>query len=264
MKVIVLYDGSLHAKTALDYSFEKAREKQGELVVLLVFQSSLYLDYDGGIMAQNAARAEMNRYTRDIEHFKRERQDEVNIRIITEEGNPGQELLNIAKTEQADLMVAPARYKSIARKAPCPASFIPGTVLVPVDGSEMPVSTVEEIVLEARITASRVLILGVVPVHLYGSKEIQELEQVRKKTESSVSSLKRALHERNIETEELVRAGYPYEEILRTAEEFTTALIMLPSGGTAPSELTKATAILLDEPSLQKLPIHLFEVSRAY
>jgi len=248
----------------LDYSFEKAREKQGELVVLLVFQSSLYLDYDGGIMAQKTARAEMEQHIRYVEQFKKEKQSGANIRVITEDGEPGQELVNIARSEQADLIIAPTRYRAIARKSPCPALFLPGTILVPVDSSDMLLSKVDDIVLEAEKMASKVLILGVVPVHLYGSKEIQELEQVRKKTESSVSSMKRALQERKIKTHELIRSGYPYQEIQRVADECAVSIIMLPSGGTAPSELTKAAAILLDEPSMLKRPILLFEMSPAF
>ena len=50
-------------------------------------------------------------------------------------------------------------------------------------------------------------------------------------------------------------AGYPDEEILKAAEEFAVSLIMLPTGGKTPSELTKAAAILLEEPERIRRPV---------
>jgi nucleotide-binding universal stress UspA family protein len=264
MKVLTIYDGSLHSKTALHYGIEKVEEENGELIVLFVFQSSLYIDYDGSPRAQKAARAEMDQQVRDVEKIIKETGSQAKIRIMTEEGEPEKELLHTAQSERADLILAPPRYKAIARTSPCPAYFIPGTILVPVDSSDMLMEKVDNIVAEAKRTGSKIMILGVVPVHLYGIEETKELELVRKNTSISVKKMKKALSDRGIETDELIRAGYPYEEILKAADDLSASLIMLPSGGTAPSELTKAAAILLDEPAELKRPIYLLHAAGAY
>ena len=161
MRIITLYDGSLHSKTALHYGLEKAEKQNGELIVLFVFQNSLYVDYDGGLMAQKAARAEMDHHIRDVEKITKETGSQAKVRIMTEEGEPEQELLHAAQSEEADLILAPVRYKAIAKASPCPAYFIPGTILVPVDSSDMLMEKVEEIVTEAKRTGSKILVLGV-------------------------------------------------------------------------------------------------------
>ena len=57
MKILMIYDGTLQSKTALTYGIGKVRERGGELIVLQVFQSSLFVDYDAGPMAEERARA---------------------------------------------------------------------------------------------------------------------------------------------------------------------------------------------------------------
>lgn len=257
MRILTLHDGSLHARTALLYGIEKASCPGDELIVLFVFQSSLYIDYDGGLMAQKAARSDMERSKREVEQIAEERGVRGKLRILTEEGEPDKELLRIARAEGVELVLAPSRFRPIAGKAPCPVFFLPGVILVPVDASDMLMDKIDDITTEARRTGSKIMILGVVPVHLYGVEETRELEQVRKNTSASMKKMKKALDGRGIETVERIRAGYPYEEIMKAAEEFSVSLIMLPSGGAAPSELTKAAAILLDEPAGLKRPIYL-------
>ena len=57
MKILTIYDGTLQSKTALTYGINKVRERGGELIVLQVFQSSLFVDYDAGPMAEERAGA---------------------------------------------------------------------------------------------------------------------------------------------------------------------------------------------------------------
>jgi hypothetical protein len=65
------------------------------------------------------------------------------------------------------------------------------------------------------------------------------------------------LQERGVKTRALLRSGYPDEEILKVAEEYRVSLILLPAGGTTPSELSKAAAILTDEPGRLPWPVFL-------
>jgi nucleotide-binding universal stress UspA family protein len=134
---------------------------------------------------------------------------------------------------------------------------MPGIILVPVDNSETLLADKENIIEEARATGSKVLLMGIVPVHLYSPAEREELEQVKKETAATVRKIKNALSGQGSEVSEVIRSGYPDEEILKAAEEYAASLIMLPAGGKTPSELTKAAAILLDEPERVHMPIEL-------
>ena len=65
MKILTIYDGTIQSKIALSYGLREAKAKSGELVVLQVFQSSLFVDYDAGPRAEEIARAEAARHLRD-------------------------------------------------------------------------------------------------------------------------------------------------------------------------------------------------------
>ena len=93
MKVLTIFDGTLQAKTALRYGIGKVKEKGGELIVLHVFQSSLFIDYDAGPMAEEIARAEAKGHRLDALNIIRETGQNVPIRIVTLEGDPEEELL---------------------------------------------------------------------------------------------------------------------------------------------------------------------------
>jgi nucleotide-binding universal stress UspA family protein len=259
MKILTIYDGTIQSKMALQYGLSKAREKCGEVVLLQVFQSGLFVDYDAGPMAKEIARAEAKRHLKDAETIIQEKSQGVAVRILFEEGDPQEEILRAARTEHADLVLVSPRYKVVAKKAPCPVYVMPGIILVPVDNSETPLADKEHIIEEARATGSKVLLMGIVPVHLYSPAEREELEQVKKETAVTVRKIKNALSGQGIEVSEVIRSGYPDEEILKAAEEYTASLIMLPGGGKTPSELTKAAAILLDEPERVHMPIELLQ-----
>lgn len=258
MKILSIYDGTIQSKTAMLYGLRKAKEQAGELIVLQVFQTSLFVDYDAGPSAEEIARAEAARHRRDAETLISEAgRHGINVRVLSEEGDTIEEALRIVKAEQVVLVLASLRYKALVKKAPCPVRIIPGTILLPVDNSEALIADVNEIVDEAKASQSKVLLLGIVPVHLYSPGEKKELESVQRDTTAAVRKLKHALREQKVEASEVVRAGYPDEEILKAADEFGVSLIMLPSGGKTPSELTKAASILLDEPERVGQPIQL-------
>jgi nucleotide-binding universal stress UspA family protein len=75
--------------------------------------------------------------------------------------------------------------------------------------------------------------------------------------------MRTSLAAEGVEVSEVLRSGYPDEEILKAAEEYAVSLIMLPAGGKTPSELTKAASILLDEPERARMPIELMQTAEA-
>ncbi len=75
--------------------------------------------------------------------------------------------------------------------------------------------------------------------------------------------MKASLAGKGVEVSEVLRSGYPDEEILKAADEYAASLIMLPAGGKTPSELTKAASILLDEPERARMPIELMQTAEA-
>jgi nucleotide-binding universal stress UspA family protein len=262
MKIMSVYDGTIQSKTILRYGLRKIQEKGGELIVLQVFQSGLFLDYDAGPRAEEIARAEAERHRRDAQAIiEATAPQQMSVRVVSEEGDTVEETLRVAGREKVDMILATPRYKAIAKKAPCPVYIIPGTILVPVDTVDAARNDLETIIAEVKATGSRILLLGVVPIHLFSAAEREELEQIRKKTAGTVKKMATALHAKGIELSEVIRSGYPDEEILKAADEFSVSLIMLPAGGKTPSELTKAAAILLDEPDRVKRPVYLLAQS---
>ncbi|MHB8845942.1 MAG: universal stress protein [Nitrospirota bacterium] len=179
------------------------------------------------------------------------------IAVITDDGPAAERIAWPVGAMHPDLVLVPTRYRDLASSLACPVTVVPGAILAPVDSGSSPAAAIDRIVLEAQATGSKVLVLGVVPVHLYSREEKEELERVRKETVSSVNELKKALAEKGIEALEALRSGYPDEEILKAAAEHAVSLILLPPGSTTPSELSKAASILLDESEGLKWPVFL-------
>lgn len=263
MKILTIYDGTIQSKTALRYGIRKAKEKGGEVVVLHVFQNSLFIDYGAGPRAEELARAEVKKHLQDAENMIREAGQDVSVKIMSVEGDPAEEALRVSEAGHAELILASPRYRAIVKKASCPVYIMPGTILVPISNSDMSLANKEDIIEETKATGSKVLLLGIVPVHLYSAGEKAELEQVKKWTTATVKKIKSALTKEGVEVSEAIKSGYPDEEILKAAEEYSVSLIMLPAGGKTPSELAKAAAILLDEPERARMPILLMREAGA-
>jgi nucleotide-binding universal stress UspA family protein len=262
MKILVAYDGTIHAKKALRYGIQKLAKSGGDLTVMQVFDSSLFVDYEAGPRAEEMARSEAGRQFEEAKKIVSESAADVPVRFFAEEGHALDKVAIQVSADRPDLVLAPPRYKDLASSLSCPVTIVPGTILVPVDNNN-PTANIDGIVHEAAATGSKVLVLGVVPVHLYSREERRELERVKKETASSVKELKKALSAKGIETLEAVRSGYPDEEILKAAGEHGVSLILMPSGSTTPSELSKAAAILMDETDRLKWPVFLLPPAEA-
>jgi nucleotide-binding universal stress UspA family protein len=258
MNILVAYDGTLHAKKALKYGIQKVQGAGGgSLTVLQVFDRNLFVDYDAGLRAEEMARSESALQLDEARKIAGETAGNLTVTFIMDEGKAAERIAYHVGAVRPDLVLAPPRYRDIAASLACPVTVVPGTILVPVDSIGSPAAAIDTIVQEALATGSKVLALGVVPVHLYSREEKKELERVKKETASRVKQLKKTLADKGIEVLESLRAGYPDEEILKAAGEYAVSLILLPSGSTTPSELSKAASILLDESERLKWPVFL-------
>ena len=255
MKILVAYDGSINSQLALKYGIRKTREIGGSLVALHVFNSSMFIDYGAGPNAEALARKESSGYVEDARRIIAETGADAYVRLFTAEGNPEEETVKVARTERTDLIIVPPRYKSVVRNAPCPVSIIPGNILFPVDNSDSYLTVLDQVAREATETASKVIVLGIVPIHLYSKGEKKEIESIRKDTETAVKEVKKLLINRGIETKEIVRAGYPDVEIVKVADEYPVAMIIVSESGDTPSELGKAANIIIDDSERLKKPV---------
>jgi len=257
MNILVVYDGTLHAKKALLYGLKKIREASGEMTVLQVFDPRPFIDYDAGPQAEEMARKEASKSLAEARKIVNDQATRIAVRFISDEGDAAQKVLEYAEAEQPGLVLAPPRYRDLAKTLTRPLTLVPGTILVPMDNTGSPAASVDRIVYEAESTGSKILLLGVVPVHLYSREEKKDLERVKKEIIAAIKKLKKTLAEKGIAVSEIVRSGYPDEEILKVASEHAVSLILLPSGSTVPSELSKATAIILEESERLKWPVFL-------
>jgi len=263
MNILVVYDGTLHAKKAVRYGIKKLHETGGELTILQVFDPRLFIDYDAGPRAEVMARQEAEQGLSEARQIVSEQAAGIAVRIISDEGDAALKVQEYVEAEHPGLVLAPPRYKDLVKSLTCPVTLVPGTILVPMDNTGSPAASIERIHDEALSTGSNVLLLGIVPVHLYSREEKKELDRVKKEITAAVTKLKKALIEKGIAVTEMVRSGYPDEEILKAAEEQTVSLILLPSGSAVPSELSKAAAIILEEAERLKWPVFLLPPAEA-
>ena len=255
MKILVAYDGSINSQLALKYGLGKAREIGGSLVALYVFNSSMFIDYGAGPNAEKLARKESSLHVEDAKRIIAESGSTAYANLYTAEGNPEEETVRVARTELIDLIIVPPRYKSIVKNAPCPVSIIPGNILLPVDNTDSYLTVLDKVAKEATETASKVIVLGIVPIHLYSKGENREVEKIRKETETAVKKVKKLLINNGIETKEIMRSGYPDLEIVKVADEYPVTMIIVSESGDTPSELGKAANIIIDDSERLKKPV---------
>jgi len=257
MKILVVYDGSINSQLALKYGIRKTKEVGGSLVALNVFNSSMFIDYGAGPNAEALARKESSGYIEDAKGIIAEARADAYAKLFTTEGNPEEETIRFARTEKMDLIIVPPRYKSVARSAACPVSIIPGNILLPVDNTDSCLAVLDKVAKEATETASKVIVVGIVPIHLYSKGEKKEIERIRKETEAVAKKVKKLLINSGIESKEIMRSGYPDVEIVKVADEYPVTMIMVSANGDTPSELGKAANIIMDDSEKLKKPVFL-------
>jgi Universal stress protein family len=119
MKILVAYDETLDAESALKYGIRKVCESGGDLIVLNVFPKHLFIDYDAGPKAEEIARRESFTRVEGALQLVRTYGRNVRARLIMVDGHAGDEVLSYAKSEDVDLIVSPPSFDSIAGKAFC-------------------------------------------------------------------------------------------------------------------------------------------------
>jgi nucleotide-binding universal stress UspA family protein len=261
MRILVTYDGTIHSKAALRYGIAKTRAKEGELLAAHVFNSNLFVDYNAGPWAVDTARKESAAFAEEAGKIMAEEGADLSARVVELEGDPVEEILSFAGERRVDLIIATPNLKSLVRSAPCPVSIVPGTILVPVDNTESCLSGIVTVEREALSTGSRVLILGIVPEHLFSSSEKDLVSSIGRDTASVLEKAKELLMGKGLKVEGLLRSGYPDEEILKVAEKNMITSIIIPEGGEERSELAKAAAIIQDEPERNRNPLVLVPAS---
>lgn len=255
MKILVTYDGTLSSKDVLRYGIDKTRQAGGSLFVLYVFNRAKFIDYEGGLDAEEIARRESGLYIADAKMIINETGKGLDIDIIEEEGNLEEEIINFAIQKKVDLILTTPRYRSIVKKAPCPVSIIPGIILMPIDNTDNYEFAISNIIKEAKFTSSKVILLGIVPVHLYSRSEKEELNRIRNEILRRLKKAKQILRVNGIEVKEILRSGFVDEEILRCAQEYEVSMIMISAYSNRPSELKKAVDIINREKDLLKAPL---------
>lgn len=116
MKVLVPYDGTLNAKDALRHAMKKVQDNGGELVVLSIFNSEMFVDYDSIPQAEEYARKEMNRYLAEAEGIIKTDAKGIKAFIIEAEGDPEKVISKTIKEEKVDFVICPTSFRSIVNK----------------------------------------------------------------------------------------------------------------------------------------------------
>ncbi|HMK44822.1 MAG TPA: universal stress protein [Dissulfurispiraceae bacterium] len=260
MKLLILYDGTLSGRNLLRYGLRRAMRTQDEAVVLTVFRNDLFIGYDG-FAAEATARKEFEaNYTyarRLAESFGKE----LDVSFYTAEGNVDDALVMTTRDEHFDMVLVTPRYSGLQKRIGVPVAVIPGTLLVPVDSSRDVLSIVETVSLEAAESQSSVVLVGIIPIHLYSRSEDKELRNLREATEKALQNMQSSLQDAGVIAEATIRSGYPDDEILRAAAECNASMIFFPGGGKTPSELRKAAHVISSERARSPWPL-VFVASR--
>lgn len=255
MKILVTYDGTLNSKDALIYGIKIIRQRGGKLLLLSVFNRGLFTDYEGGPDAERIAREDLFIHIQEARKIIDEMASGYDVRLIEREGNPEDVIIEYAKAEGVDLLITTPKYKSLLKKAPCPVTFIPGTILMAVDHTDSYEVAIDEVIRESRDSHSKVILLGVVPVHIYSRSEREEIERMRRETLNNLKKVKKILANEKIEVEEIMREGFVDEEISRCADKYNASMVIIPVNREMTSELNKAAEILSEERELIKSPL---------
>lgn len=132
MNILVVYNGSLSSKHALRSGIEKARqEKKARLVLLHVFNSHLFIDYEGGYRAEVIARQESSRYLDEARKMLQEEAIGIWSKVVVSEGRPEDAIVQYVEEERIDIVFSPFRYKAVSKDVSCLVYTIPDHKLAP-------------------------------------------------------------------------------------------------------------------------------------
>lgn len=223
-------------------------------MVLSVFPAGLFSGYDG-MHAESRARREYAASLEEARTMLKTYGKGLEVSLYSAEGDPEEAIVATAESEQVDIILITPRYRRVMNKTSIPIAVVPGTLLLPVDSSREALSIVEQVAGESRESGSAVVVLGIIPVHLYSRSEAQELETVHQRTVATLDRVSAALRERGVNVRTMVRSGYPDDEIIRAASEVSASTIIFSGGGITPSELRKAAHVLMTDRERTRFPL---------
>jgi len=115
-KIIVAYDGSTFAQKAIDKAVELAKKEETEIICVNVIEEYCPIgltEIDCTIVREMQTK-ESNAITANaLEEFKKAG---VNARVIIETGSPAEMIIEVAKREGADMIIAASHGKHGAKK----------------------------------------------------------------------------------------------------------------------------------------------------
>ena len=115
-KIIVADDGSTFAQKAIDKAIEIAKKEKSEIICVNVIEDFCPIgltEIDCNVVRELQTK-ESNTITANAqEKFKKE---EVNARVIPEAGSPAEMIIEVAKRENADMIIAASHGKHGVRK----------------------------------------------------------------------------------------------------------------------------------------------------
>lgn len=115
-KIIVAYDGSTFAQKAIDKALELAKKEETEIICVNVIEEYCPIgltEIDCTIVREMQTK-ESNAITANaLEEFKKAG---VNARVIIETGSPAEMIIEVAKREGADMIIAASHGKHGAKK----------------------------------------------------------------------------------------------------------------------------------------------------
>jgi nucleotide-binding universal stress UspA family protein len=124
MKILVAYDGTLNAKDALRYGIRRAQNAKADLIVLAVFDTTKFIDYDVW-GAEDKARREAALHVQEAKDMLARLAHDLTVSMYSAEGNLEYVAAEFAKEEHVDLILTPAKYADIVDIAPCRVSILP-------------------------------------------------------------------------------------------------------------------------------------------
>lgn len=251
MRFLVVYDGMPDSGEALRYGLRRTRVSSGELRVLCIYDPEAggpYRDVGDGETLRESCR-NIDDACRIIDEAGKG----LDVRLIPVDDDVVEEAVRHARGEEADAVIVCPRYRAVSGRVSCPVSIVPGSILVPVDSTGSARGIVDEVVAEAEAAALPVILLGLVPIHVYNPSE-KALRQLEKETVEEVQHMKMLLSREGIAVTEIIRSGFPDEEITKVVGERDISIVLV-AGGRKPSELAKAALMLLNEPDKPTAPV---------
>ncbi len=255
MKHLVLFDGTIHSKIALRYGIHRSQAGDGPLFILSVFSNEMLPYYDAIPRVEDIVRRDARLRIDEAVKIVKDEGQGIKAYLIEEEGDIDRAISKNISSENIDIVYAPPNFRGLIKPKSCPVAFIPGHFLLPLDENEPSESNIELLIKETAIALSDVILLGIVPVHIYSAAEQEELKDVSEKTLLTVKSVAKRLWKAKIKSREILCSGYPDEEILKAYKDLSVSIILFLEGTDRASELNKAVNLLLDDREKCSIPI---------